>query len=99
MANQIKKVSISVMKASNGIFFYTTLVNDQGVHMELFDTEILAQAVHSADELAEFFGIEAERLKPLPYLTQETIDTAYIEGRKYTDFEHLNEIKEPQNEA
>lgn len=65
MANQIKKVSISVMKASNGIFFYTTLVNDQGVHMELFDTEILAQAVHSADELAEFFGIEAERLKPL----------------------------------
>lgn len=63
MANQVVKVDIGKMTASNGITYYVTITNDRGQEYNVLATKVLDNALMEAQETADFFGID-----PTPYI-------------------------------
>lgn len=90
MSLTVKKVYIAPMKCSNGVFFYVTIVNENSSTITPYQSTHFERAVFESDVWADFFGLVAERLEPNDYVSQETIDSGYKEGRKRTKFAHLN---------
>jgi hypothetical protein len=63
MANQVVKVDIGKMVASNGTSFYVIVTNNLGQEYNVLQTNVLDNALMEAQETADFFGIE-----PTPYI-------------------------------
>lgn len=79
----VTSVYIAPMKCSNGLFFYTKFQNSEGETISPFMSQELWKAIHEGDSYADFFGLELDELKELPWLSQELIDEAYKEARKF----------------
>jgi hypothetical protein len=88
MSIPVKRVFINTMKASNGVFFYVTIVNENNKSMTPYSSQHLDRAIHTADGYSYLFGLEPEKFLPSEYVNQETIDKAYEEVEM---MEHLNE--------
>lgn len=80
MSIPVKRVFINIMKASNGVFFYVTIVNENDKSMTPYSSEHLDRAIHTANGYSYLFGLEPEKILPSKYVTQETIDKAYEEA-------------------
>jgi len=80
MSIPVKRVFINIMKASNGVFFYVTIVNENGKSMTPYSSEHLDRAIHTADGYSYLFGLEPEKVLPSDHVSQETINKAYEEA-------------------
>ena len=79
ISNKVKCTRVDVMTTSSGLEYYCGIVTEGGGISYQHQFKTLHKALFTIADMAIFFGVEADVLKPRLSLTQEMIDEAYAE--------------------